>query len=278
MGTSWTKAILIEKISSAATRPVPAPVAAMANFRLVEDRQSVLKAVTDAMANGRASLSLSWRDLPDYSNDRATIAALDDVLATNVAGRAGVRIFQLRKILKEHADALPVMYFLADALCASGQEEEGTALLIRIVQIDQGRTELAYRSLLKLSETQVAAGKPLAAIYCSGVALSLDRDQPATLARLQELLEQNGFATQARQVESMARAHRPLTSAAVASLPTLAAPVAGAPVLDAESLYARAAPSVVLLHAGDQLGYRSLRGQTRRRPHQPACRRQRRRH
>ncbi len=151
LGATWWKRL--------AAAPVPAtpkrrlsfePVEALGRFTPRDPtREELARALTQAAEKGRTDRPARWTDYAPYLKEeevRKTLQAirpLGDHKDDN-----GIVIFRLRKALGQYPDAVPVKYFLAEALNRGNQPEEAQKLYLEVIRGDSGRTELSCRAAL----------------------------------------------------------------------------------------------------------------------------------
>jgi S1-C subfamily serine protease/tetratricopeptide (TPR) repeat protein len=251
LAATWWRKIGPEK--SAATVVVQAAPAlpALRAFRPAMALPEVRKTLADA-ARGTSVRPAAWSDLPAYTGDKAFAAELAGIAKEAVNGTSnGPRLFRLKQLARAHPESAPLKYFLADASVAADQGEQARTLLLDVVHVDAGQTELSLLSLRLLAKLLIADKQLVAAAHCVAVAYGLDRADPATRNLAAELFPAVGLkdALDAMQVEQ-----GPAAAAAEKPLPALASLAPDAPTLLPTALYQKAAKAVLLIQCGNSSG------------------------
>ncbi len=242
---AWWKDIKAVSVSPAqAATATFQPVAEYERFAIAEPaREELVKALAKAAA-GRTDRPGHWEEFGTYTRDEQARQAVEGARPMIAAKTdLGIAIFQLRKALKAHPDAVPVRFFLAEAQRLNDQTEAAEENYLGVVRADAGRTDLSCLALNGLAGMLAEKDKGTSALHCLAASLYLDRANPSTLAQTVPLLKKHKFNAEA---ETFAKLASSVSSGVTADLPVLPKP-GKAEKLDSADLYRKAVWSVVLI-------------------------------
>jgi S1-C subfamily serine protease len=245
-GTWWKP--LVVKIGP---RPVVSfhPVAALTRFAVKSPtRAQLAAALAKAVTEGRTDKPARWQEYPEYLKNDEVRKAIDKAAEhLKDGGDFGIAIFQFKKALKTHPDAVPLKFFLAEALRRGNQPREAEKFYLAVVQGDAGRTEFSFVALNQLALLLHARNETLSALDCLAASLSLDRAHPGTLSLTIRLLKKQKFDAEAAQLAKAASSLPAPSDPVALDLPKLARPPADAKAYKADELYRKVVASVVLI-------------------------------
>ena len=252
LASTWWKDIKVSPVVPAQTVAATSfqPVAEYERFALAEPaRENLLKALAKA-STGRTDRPGNWEEYPPYSNDPSRKAV--DEARPMIADRAdlGIVIFQLRKAHKAHPNAVPVRFFLAEALRLNNQPELAEEHYLAVIRADAGRTGLSCTALNALAATLAEKDRAMGALHCLAASLHLDRANPQTLAQAVSLLKKHKFDAEADRFAKLASA---VGGSVNTDLPALPRP-GKTDKLDSADLYRKAVWSVVFIKTGKGTG------------------------
>lgn len=234
------------------------PITSLTRFAIPEKvtAEAVKVALSRAIEKGRSGRPIHWANHPPYVVDATVVPTVGEAIAALRGGardQQGIALFKLRKLNEKRPGLPPVQFFLAE-LQARKEMPEAEAGFVQAIRGDAGQTDISLLALEGLSLQHAAAGRDLAVAYCWAAALECDTANPRTIQKLTEALTKAKLPAEAEKVRGLASATG--TSAAPGSVRDLPAlPPPGNPrKLSGEDLYARAAPSVVLLKTGEGSG------------------------
>jgi S1-C subfamily serine protease/Tfp pilus assembly protein PilF len=252
LAVAWWKDIKAVAVApaQAATATFQA-VAEYEKFAIAEPtRDDLTRALAKALT-GRTDRPGNWEEYGNYNRAepaRQAVEGARPMIASKMD--LGIAIFQLKKALKAHPDAVPVHFFLAEAQRLNDQGEAAEENYVGVVKADAGRTDLSCLSLNALAGMLAAKDRGTAALHCLAASLYLDRANPKTLAQAIPLLKKNKFDTEADRFAKLASS---VAAVVPGELPALPKP-GKAEKLDSADLYRKAVWSVVLIKTGKGSG------------------------
>lgn len=218
------------------------PLTEYKTFVMKDDREATLAAIKLALAEGRMDRPQEWLSYEPYQQDAALRQEFGTFVNKSDREGAGVRIYMLKKLKKDHPEHLGIDFLLGMSYYVAAQYEAAEAAHLSALQADQGRTNVSTEALRCLAEIAKKTNRSQAAAYCMAHWIRLDRGTD-------RVSEARPFFAQAQVLEQaselLARKSTPATSAL--SLPELKFE-RGDKKLSAEELFAAAASSVVLIH------------------------------
>jgi serine protease Do len=245
-GTWWKPWVVKFAARPVASFPV---VAALTRFAVKSPtRAELAAALAKSVAEGRTDKPARWQEYPEYLKKVEVRKAVDKASEhLKDGGEFGIAIFQLKKALKNHPEAVPLKFFLAEALRRGNQPKEAEKFYLAVVQGDAGRTEFSFVALNQLALLLDARNETVSALDCLAASLLLDRANPGALALAIRLLKKQKFDAEAAQFAKAAAALPAASDPVAVQLPKLPKPAADAKAYKADELYRKAVASVVLI-------------------------------
>lgn len=256
---TWWKGIKIEQGASYSSGKVSSvkPIRKLAVFRVQRTLFQVRKALWLAMNTSETDAPIEWRMYVPYVKNKEMLGFLHDALDNLNTGEAGIAVYQLRKLVKDYPESVPIHYYLADALRQSNHLRECKRYYTMTVRNDAGRTELTCLALKGLADSYARGGEDLLAIYCLSISLSVDSGDPEALRMIMPFLERNNFQAEARQLSKRQKS-LPTVSR---DLPELPVPSEVTRKYSPDELYREVVSSVVLIKVGEHTGTGTCIGQ-----------------
>lgn len=229
-------------------RPESQPIAAYATFEIKNDKGATLEAINAAIASERKDRPIEWLEYAAYQKDDALRAQLSSLASPIDRDKAGIRLYQLKKLKAEHPTHPAIDFLLGVTYQTAGQIPTAEAALLAAVHSDQARTSLTFAALRQLAEVQKKSDKPQAAAYCMAHLIGLDRSSNVVDDAV-AFFKAADLADEARPL--LQRSMPPLVSGVAPvnyKWPALEVAVGKTkPKLTTEELFASVAPSVVLV-------------------------------
>lgn len=263
--TAWPGAIKVTPLAgSVGPREYKAePIAALKEFAVpaAVSPDAVRTALAHSIKAGRTTRLAHWATLPAYKTEAAVAEATAAIKALSGGPNTelGVALYKVRTAAAKYPDHVPLQYFLAEMQRHKDQKDLAEDGFLKVVRADAGRTDVTLLALTGLSVLYEDKGDAVRAAYCLAVALEVDKANHRTITRLAELLRKARMPAEAETASRLDSAGTgaiggpaPAPSPA-RGLPPLPVP-ADLPKLDGEALYAKAAPSVVLVKSPDGTG------------------------
>ena len=250
--STWWKSLHIDTHTSppAARSIVIAEASAMlGKFSISGDPVAVRSTLAKALEQ-RAVRPFSWTGFAPYSQNVEAMKIARE-FSSDAGGdeqSSGVRIYKLRRAVKEHGEFAPLRFLLAEALAASGQSDAARPEYLEVIHTDLGQTDLTSRALDGLAAALHDSKQDVQAAFCLSSSLAVDTDNPGTRALLADVLELLHFDSELKQL----KASSPMLASGV-RIPKLPIPSSGNPV-GGEVLFEHTVGSIVLIRCGDSSG------------------------
>ena len=250
VGSARPAVVKTEAIASLSQFAVPAAVT-----------PDAVRAVLDqSIKNGRTTRLAHWAAHPAYQTEAAVAeaAAAIKALTGGASADLGVALYKVRQAAQKYPGHAPLQFFLAEIQSRKDQKDLAAEGFLKVVRADAGQTDVTLLALEGLSHHHADKGDDLKAAYCWAAALEVDKVRQRTITKLGEALRKAKMTAEADTVSRLQSAGEgavgsPAPAAAVRGLPPLPIP-GNLPKLDGEALYAKAAPSVVLIKTRDGTG------------------------
>ncbi len=255
LAAAWFERIVITPLDSSqgAIKPTFSftPVAGYEKFEIGKLTRGDLAAALAKVINRKPTDRPGpWNAFADYQNPKVTEVIEDARENLGKQKEFGIAIFKLKKAMKENEKSVPLKFYLAEALRQGNQSAEAEKLLVEVVRLDAGRTNLSCLALNNLATVVGERDDSLPALHCLAHSLYLDCANPQTISRAAPLLKKHKFYNEAEKIAKLASGSAPMV---FAGFPKLPAP-ATVKKLSASEIYQKAAWSIVLIKTNNGSG------------------------
>ena len=258
VGLSWWKAVMPPQrepqIEAAAT--AAEPIETYKTFEIMSDRKETLAAIGRAEVGGRVRKPVDWLQYGPYQSDKELSEQFRTPISRN-REECGLRIYQLKKLREAHASHPGTAFLLGTAYFVAGDFAKAEKELLAAIRLDQGRTNITVNALRGLRQIRQNSGDHEAAAYCCAHVLQLDLATPRYLDEAKAAFDKvkigppgDKLIQRGRQIALPAEPGRPAHGGKLPRLPV----IQEGPIESAEKLFAKAAPSVVMIRAGTSTG------------------------
>jgi len=247
----WKDKEDVKKLSTTRVQAALKPMLIFSDFTIKSDRITIQKALVKAFKEGHTRQPLSWKNYQVYIEDQEVYNAISESEETLKPGEnAGVVIYQLKKLIQKHPESAPLVFHIATALKYSGQHQAARKYFQEAIKLDQGRTEITADALNECALILIKQDDEMKAIYCLANSLFLDKDNPQTLGTLSNLLENNKFQQESKQL-ALLIVEVPVTSG---GLPKLEKRSTASKRFSVSEIYEETVEAVVYIQAGETTG------------------------
>jgi S1-C subfamily serine protease len=128
-----------------------------------------------------------------YSGESEALQQVLVVLEKFDPKEAGLAVYQLKGVLKEHPDFVPAIFASGMAHCANNNYSEGIPFLLTAVRSDAGQSTVTTESLCLLADVYLKNGSESEALDCLGTALMLDINNDEAIRLITPLMNKHGI-------------------------------------------------------------------------------------
>jgi len=259
VGLSWRKEVMPPKreLDSEQGAPKPEPIEAYKIFEIKSDHKETLAAISRAQSDGRTRKPIDWLQYGPYQRDKELSEQFRKQLNLSNREDTGIHIYQLKKLQKTQDPHPGIAFLLGMAYYFAEQLDKSENELLAAIHLDQGRTNITLNSLRGLRRIRERNSDYEAAAYCSAHVLQLDLATPRYLDEAEACFDQakigEGGQRLIQRGRQMALTAKPGRLAPFDILPQLPV-VEEDQVYSAEQIFAKAAPSVVMIRTGTSTG------------------------
>lgn len=152
------------------------------------------KAKATAAARSKSEVGPpKMKDLALYSGESEALQQVLNVLEKFDPKEAGLAVYQLKGVLKEHPDFVPATYAIGLAQCANNNYTEGIPFLLTAIRSDAGQSTITTESLCLLAEAYLKNGSESEALDCLGTVLMLDVNNEDAIRLITPLSAKHGI-------------------------------------------------------------------------------------
>jgi len=229
----------------------------LAKFAVLAKAADVKRKLKLALAKDRVTRPLRWTSHSPYIEDPKLAAYLRKANADLNPSTAGVHIYRLKKLAKEHPDHVVIDFLLGMAYFATNRSKEALKLQVKVIRRDQGRTNLSVDALRCIGKISTKFKEPARAAYCYATILSIDRYNKTLLDEAEVAFRAAGLADSAAGLIKRGRSGGQSKTATVrrqsTALPDLPIRKRGRR-MRSEQLFRKVAPSVVMIRTASGTG------------------------
>ncbi len=250
-GAAWADKFLkqspLAKGTGSPRRPLGEKLAQLENFKVRTRPADAMRALDNAIDNGRSSRPVKAFDNPAYVGNAMDKSILVECNRQINGTKAGVAIYRLREFLKKNPKNPLAKQLLGIGYYKTRQLDKVEPLLLDAIHADAGATDVTIESLRCLAWVYSNRRKLGGAIYCVAHALLLDKSNQMCHRDIRTFAEKAGVSKRVETRLKRIKIDRISSDIGGGELPVLKEPRKRISKYSASSLFRKAAESVVVI-------------------------------